>query len=250
MEINFKDQTVLVTGATRGIGKAIADDLYQAGAHVLLTGTNPDTIQRLNRELNEKNIPRKEYLQVDFSDNASLRQFLQRLETYPQIHACINNAGINRIAMLDETKEEDYDQILQVNLKSTFMICRQLGTRMKAANYGRIVNIASIWSVVTRPGRSIYTVSKFGMDGLTRTAAVELAPYNVLVNTVSPGFTMTELTAATNTPQQIEEITKMIPARRMAQPHEIAKTVLFLASDLNTYMTGQNLAVDGGYTNV
>jgi 3-oxoacyl-[acyl-carrier protein] reductase len=250
MEISFSGRTVVVTGATRGIGKAIADDFYHAGADLVLTGTNAKMVNRLNEELKQHAIKRKRYVQADFSSEESLQTFLEELKRYPRIDVCVNNAGINRINMVEETRIEDYDQILQVNLRAPFLICRQVASLMKAADYGRIVNIASIWSIITRPGRSIYTTSKFGLDGMTRALAVELAPYNILVNTVSPGFTLTELTKATNTPEEIKEIADKIPAKRMAQPEEIAKAVLFLASDLNTYITGQNIAVDGGYTNV
>ena len=121
---------------------------------------------------------------------------------------------------------------------------------MKKNGYGRIVNITSIWSVITRPGRSIYTTAKFAIAGLTKTLAIELAEYNILVNSVGPGFTITELTATTNTSEEIKKITDIIPIKRMAQPIEIANTILFLCSDLNTYLTGQNIIVDGGYTNV
>lgn len=248
MDISFSGRTAAVTGATRGIGKAIADVFYHAGADLILTGTNVKTVNRLNEELKKNAIKRKRYVRADFSSEESLQTFLEELKRYPRIDVCVNNAGINRINMVEETRIEDYDEILQVNLRAPFLICRQVASSMKAANYGRIVNIASIWSIITRAGRSIYTSSKFGLDGMTRTLAVELAPYNILVNTVSPGFTLTELTKATNTPEEIKEIADKIPAKRMAQPEEIAKVVLFLASDLNTYITGQNIAVDGGYT--
>ena len=250
MEINFTGKTVLVTGATRGIGKAIADDLYNAGAHLILTGTNPEDIRRLNETCREQNIQRKEYIPADFSSESSLKEFLHALDRWDRIDACINNAGINRINFVEDTREQDFDEIHRVNVKAPFMICRYLLPKMKAARYGRIVNIASIWSIVTRPGRSIYTATKFALDGMTRTMAVEAAAYNVLVNTVSPGFTLTELTQATNTPEEIEEIAQKIPAKRFARSEEIAKVVLFLACEANSYMTGQNIAVDGGYINV
>jgi 3-oxoacyl-[acyl-carrier protein] reductase len=250
MEINFPGKTVLVTGATRGIGKAIAEDFYHAGASLILTGTNPNVIDQLNENIKKHSIERKRYIQADFSNDESLQTFLEELSQYDRIDVCVNNAGINRINLVEDTRIEDFDLIHRVNIRAPFLICRQLAPRMKAANYGRIVNIASIWSIITRPGRSIYTASKFGLDGMSRTLAVELAQDNVLVNTVSPGFTLTELTKTTNTPEEIKEIADQIPAKRMAQPEEIAKIVLFLASDLNTYITGQNIVVDGGYTNV
>jgi 3-oxoacyl-[acyl-carrier protein] reductase len=248
MDINFSGKTVVVTGASRGIGKAIAENFYDAGADLILTATNADRVNRFNQEIKQQDIERKQYILADFSSEESLQTFLEELKRYPCIDVCVNNAGINRINMVEDTRIEDFDLIHRVNVKAPFLICRQLASRMKTANYGRIVNIASIWSIITRAGRSIYTTSKFGLDGMTRTLAVELAPYNILVNAISPGFTLTELTKATNTPEEIKEIADKIPVKRMAQPEEIAKVVLFLASDLNTYITGQNIAVDGGYT--
>jgi len=121
---------------------------------------------------------------------------------------------------------------------------------MKKANYGRIVNIASIWSIKSRPGRTAYTITKSGIVGLTKTSSIELAPYNILVNAVSPGFTMTELTMRTLPEKEFNELKSIVPAQRFAEPSEIAKTVLFLVSDLNTYLTGQNIAIDGGFSNV
>jgi len=137
-----------------------------------------------------------------------------------------------------------------INLKAPYLISREVSRTMKRNGYGRIVNITSIWSTITRPGRSLYALTKSGIVGLTRTLAVELAESNILVNAVAPGFTMTELTASTNTPEEIGKITGMIPIKRMALPEEIANLVLFLCSDLNSYLTGQNIVIDGGYTNV
>ena len=121
---------------------------------------------------------------------------------------------------------------------------------MKTNKYGRIINISSIWSSVTRSGRSLYSTTKCGLVGLTKTLSVELASYDILVNAVGPGFTLTELTMSTNTPVEIAKMSDIIPIKRFAKPAEIANLVLFLGSDLNTYITGQNMIIDGGYTNV
>jgi 3-oxoacyl-[acyl-carrier protein] reductase len=118
---------------------------------------------------------------------------------------------------------------------------------MKKMNYGRIVNIASIWSIITKPGRAVYAATKSGLVGMTRAVAVDLAPYGILVNAVSPGFVNTELTKNTLSPEECESLSSQVPMGRFAEPEEIARTVLFLSSDWNTYLTGQNLVVDGGY---
>lgn len=242
--MDFTGKTVLITGGTRGIGKAIADYLYESGATLLLTGTRQEQVDRLNAEGD----PRRTYLQVDFSDVQSLERFTTRLKEYERIDVCVNNAGINIVQDFCEVPQEDYDKVYQINVAAPYKILKAVVPTMKRNGYGRVVNIASIWSVINRPGRSSYAVSKNAVVGLTKSLAVELAKDNVLVNAVSPGFTLTELTATTNTPEQIAELSAKVPANRMAQPKEIATVVAFLCSSLNSYLTGQNIVVDGGYT--
>ncbi len=245
--IDLTGRNALITGATRGIGKAIAQLLFDAGATVIITGTKADEIERLQKD----NISdRMHYFQVDFSSESSLSDFLNYINKLKAIDILVNNAGVNRINLNTETSAEDYDFLTNINLKAPYMICREVSKMMKRDNYGRIVNITSIWSSITRPGRSLYALTKTGIVGLTKTLSVELAEHNIMVNAVGPGFTLTELTATTNTAEEIEKISSVIPIRRMAQPIEIANLVLFLCSDLNTYLTGQNIIIDGGYTNV
>ena len=129
-------------------------------------------------------------------------------------------------------------------------LLRAFVSSMKKHQYGKIVNIGSIWGIVSKPGRTTYSAAKHGIHGITKTLAVELAEYNVLVNTVSPGFTLTELTRKNNTEEQIAQIAENIPMRRMAEPKEIADVVCYLVSERNTYITGQLIAVDGGYTSI
>ena len=138
--------------------------------------------------------------------------------------------------------------MMEVNLKSPIRLLRAVTPKMKEGHYGRIVNIGSIWSVVSKRGRTVYSVTKHGIHGLTKTLAVELAEYNILVNTVCPGFTLTELTKKNNTQDEIDAISREIPLGRMAKPEEIASAVCYLVSEQNTYLTGQIIAVDGGYT--
>jgi len=250
MKIDFKNKTALVTGATQGIGKAIADTLYKAGANLILTGIEKKEIEKLNAENKNKGITNVQYLLADFSNPASMDNFLKKLDAYKQIDICVNNAGVNKINSFVETTTEDFEWMEAINLGAPYKILKVVGPKMLANNYGRVVNIASIWSIKTRHSRSLYTTTKNALVGLTKTLAVEWAPYNILVNAVSPGFTLTELTKSTNTLEQLETIKKAIPAERMAEPIEIARVVSFLCSDLNTYLTGQNVTVDGGYTNV
>lgn len=250
MDIDYTNKTVLVTGATRGIGKSIADLLYESGANLFLTGTKKTEIEILNASMRELDINRMHYMQVDFTDEESMSGFCDRLSSLDRIDVCINNAGINLINDFCNVSLDEFMRIMQVDLLSAYQILKLVVPKMKQNKYGRIVNIASIWSVISRPGRSSYTTAKNAIIGLTKGLAVELAPHNIMVNAVSPGFTLTELTKTTNTHEQIKELENKIPAKRMATPQEIARVVTFLCSEYNSYMTGQNITVDGGYTNV
>ncbi len=249
MIIDFTGKTALVTGATRGIGKAIADTLWQSGAEVYLTGTKQKEIDALNQEVKAQGIERKHYLCVNLSNEDSLNKFLQELEKIPQIDICVNNAGINIVRDFCEVPFEEFMKVQQVNVFGPRQILNVVVPKMRAQKYGRIVNIASIWSVINRPGRSSYGISKNAIHGLTKALSIELAADNIMVNSVSPGFTMTELTKKTNTPEQLVELGNKVAARRLADPQEQANVVAFLCSEQNSYMTGQNLVVDGGYTN-
>lgn len=250
MRIDFEGRVVLVTGATRGIGKQIALDFAELGAELILTGTHKDQIEMLNRNIEKSRNLREKYYCVDFTDPASTGTFLAELREYDRIDVCVNNAGINRIEYVDKTKIEDWDDILSVNLKAPFLIIREVSKIMKKNGYGRIINISSIFGVISREKRTIYSASKFGLRGLTIASSNELARHNILVNTVSPGFVLTELTKIILSEQEMAELVAQVPARRFATPEEISKAVLFLASSFNTYITGQNIIVDGGYVNV
>ena len=250
MKIDFEEQVILITGATRGIGRQIADDFAELGAELILTGTNEDEVGTLNRSIEELENPKKKYHCVNFLDANSTEKFLDELRDYSRIDVCINSAGINRIDYIDETKTEDWDDIIAVNLKAPFLITREISKIMKKNGYGRIVNIGSIFGSISREKRSIYSSSKFGLRGLTVASSNELARYNILVNTVSPGFVLTELTKSILSEEEMTELAAQVPMGRLAEPGEISKVVLFLASGFNTYITGQDIIVDGGYVNV
>jgi 3-oxoacyl-[acyl-carrier protein] reductase len=247
VSIDLKDKVALITGGTRGIGKSIVDVFMKAGAIVLVTGTKKDEIDRLNIK---KDSDRIHYLYLDFSLEESVNEFVNKILPNHNINILINNAGINKIDLNINTTNDDYDLLNNVNLKGPYILSREVSKRMKENGFGRIVNITSIWSIISRPGRTLYSLTKWGIVGLTKTLSTELADKNILVNSVAPGFTKTELTDSTNTLEELNTIKSLIPVRRFADPIEIANLVLFLSSDLNTYITGQNIVIDGGYTNV
>jgi len=250
MKIDFSGQSILVTGGTRGIGKQIADDFADLGAKLIITGTNKKKIDALNKMAIRNKKVKKKYVAVNFTDKKSLKYFLDEISSYGDIDVCINNAGINRINYIDDTLVEDWEEICAVNLEAPLLITREISKIMKKNKYGRIVNISSIFGVISREKRSLYSISKFGIRGLTITSSIELARHNILVNAVSPGIVLTDLTRTILSKEEIDELSMQIPVGRLARPDEISKIVLFLSSKHNTYITGQNIIVDGGFVNV
>ncbi len=221
MDANRK--TALITGASRGIGRAVAEWFRRAGYDVLTPSRS----------------------EMDLRDPASIAAWCARTE---RVDVLVNNAGINTIAPLGRLGDDVLEEMLQVNLKAPLQIVRALEERIGGGRWGRIVNLSSVWAFVSKEGRCGYTAAKSAIRGVTQTLALELAPRNILVNAVAPGFVNTELTRQNNTPAQIAALAEAIPLARLAEPEEIAELVGFLASERNTYITGQTFLIDGGYT--
>jgi 3-oxoacyl-[acyl-carrier protein] reductase len=217
-------RTALVTGASRGIGLAIANLFRELGIEVLAP-------------------TRKE---LDLLSNNSVDKYIEELNR--KIDILVNNAGINPLASSTEVPDSDISDTLQVNLISPMRLIRGLLPSMINQKYGRIINISSVWSVVSKPGRIIYSISKSGLNGMTRAIAVEVAKYNILINAIAPGFVNTDLTRKNNSEEEIRNLENAIPIRRLAEPVEIAEIVAFLCSDKNSYITGQTIFIDGGYS--
>jgi 3-oxoacyl-[acyl-carrier protein] reductase len=249
MNLDFIGKTVLVTGATRGIGKQIADDLAVLGANLILTGTHPKQIAELNQLAINNNLNKKYYC-LDLLNKKSLDDFIENLENYPKIDGLINNAGINRLNYINDIIDTDWDEMLTVNLSAPFKLLKVVSKKMINHQYGRVINIASIFSKISKEKRSAYSASKFGLHGLTVGVSNDLARYNIMINTLSPGFVMTELTQKNLLVTEIEQLAKQVPAQRFAEVKDISNVALFLLSEMNTYLTGQNIIVDGGFTNV
>lgn len=220
----MKGRTALVTGASRGIGLAIATRFEELGATVLA--------------------PTR--AELDLSSDNSVDSYLKAVD--PSVDILVNNAGINPLADITELTDTDMYETLQVNLISPFRMARGVAPAMIERKYGRILNISSIWGSVSKPRRLAYTISKSGLNGMTRSLAVELSQYNILANAVAPGFVNTELTKQNNTEEELREIAAMLPIRRLAEPSEIADFVAFLCSERNSFVTGQVILADGGYS--
>ena len=243
MNLDFRGKTALVTGASRGIGHRIATDLAACGAKLIVTSTSPEPSAKLVEELG----PDTQHVAVDFGNRASTSDFLAFVRALSELHVCVNNAGATRHGPLEEASEEDWDVTTDVNLKAPFFVSQAAAEVMRRGRYGRIVNVSSIWAHRTMAGRSVYTATKFGLRGLTLSFALELARANVLVNVVAPGFTLTDMVRRNYSKEQLAELESRIPVGRLATVEDISRAVLFLASDLNSYITGQSLVVDGGY---
>ena len=245
---DFSGKRVLVTGGTQGIGLSIAHSYAKLGARLIITGTKPLKSYDFNIPLSGEIPFDFDYVQADFSNEKSLSGLLDKLRSYNHIDVCVNNAGTNRISIIDDLTDDDYNFVADINLRAPFFICREISKIMKKNKYGRIINISSIWSVISKPRRTVYTTTKFGIVGLSKALAVELAPYNILVNSIAPGFVMTDLTKKSLSHVEMDELTNLIPLGRFAKPEEITSLVLFLSSDVNTYITGQNIVIYGGFT--
>ena len=236
MILDFKGRTILVTGGTRGIGRKVVETLLTLGGDVIISGTKDPGINGVL------------FIRSDFSTRFGIDKFINELDKIEKIDACFNCAGINRIDDIENIDISDFDSVMNVNLYAPFIISKYLVKKMKDNKYGRIVNVSSIWGTITKRGRTSYSVSKNGIIGLTRSLAVESAEYNVIVNCISPGFTETELTRNSLTVEEISQLEKDIPLKRMAKPEEISNVSVFLLSELNSYMSGQNIIVDGGFS--
>lgn len=215
----------LVTGGARGIGKVVCQRFEKAGYQVVA--------------------PTR--AEMDLSDPESVAAYVAANQDQV-FDTIVNNAGINEPHEIEDITDDELQRTMAINLMAPIQLLRGFVGGMKRRGYGRIVNVGSIWAVVSKAGRCTYAASKNGIHGVTNTLAVELAPYHILVNTVCPGFTLTDLTYQNNTAEQIADITKDIPLGRMAEPWEIAELIYFVGSEANTYMTGQKITIDGGFT--
>lgn len=243
MQFDFEDQIVIVTGATRGIGKQIASDFQKARATLILTGTNSEEIDKLNSEaLNSTT-----WKCVNFLIESEFKDFLDFLSNLKRVDVLINNAGINYRSSITNFPLNKFDDVLNVNLRSPFRLMQTIIPIMKKQKYGKIVNIASISSKIAFSERCAYVASKHGIVGLTKTLALECAQDNILINCVSPGIIETDLTKDILGAQEISDIIKKIPLGRLGKPSDISEVVLFLSDKTNHFITGSNIVTDGGF---
>jgi 3-oxoacyl-[acyl-carrier protein] reductase len=239
---DLTSKTALVTGATGGIGEAIARALHVRGATVALSGTRAEKLEALAADLGE----RVHVLPANLSDRAAVDALVPAAESaMGQLDILVNNAGITRDNLFMRMKDEEWDDVIEVNLTAGFRLCRAAVKGMMRRRYGRIINIASVVGVTGNPGQGNYAAAKAGLIGMAKSLAREVASRNITVNTIAPGFIETPMTDALNDKQK-ESILTTVPAGRLGKADEIAAAALYLASEEAAYVTGETLHVNGG----
>lgn len=236
--INLTGKTALVTGASGALGGACAKQLHALGAHVIISGTNAEKLKTLEAELKTNVTVRA----CDLHDAADCQKMVEEIE---KLDILVCNAGITKDMLCIKMSNESFDEVLQINLKASFVLNRTAIQKMMRERYGRIINISSVVAVSGNPGQANYCASKAGLIGMTKSMAMEVASRNVTINTVAPGFIVSDMTNKLNDAQK-EAILSRIPSKAMGNPEDIAHAVAFLASDAASYITGQTLHINGG----
>ncbi|MBA3721900.1 MAG: 3-oxoacyl-ACP reductase FabG [Parachlamydiaceae bacterium] len=247
MKLLLENQVAIVTGGTAGIGRAIALKFAEEGAKVVLFGTNIENGKAVVEEI--KQMTKKDeahFIQVDISNTEAVNGAIEKaIGIYGQVDILVNNAGITADQLLMKMSEDEWDRVINTNLKSCYNTCHAIVRAMMKARKGRIINVSSVVGLVGNAGQANYAASKAGMIGFTKALAKELAARNILVNCIAPGFIQTNMTDKLSDSQK-EAILKDIPLGRMGEPIDIANMACFLASSHGKYITGQVLTVDGG----
>ncbi|MDP2193106.1 MAG: 3-oxoacyl-ACP reductase FabG [Alphaproteobacteria bacterium] len=243
----LQNKTALVTGATGGIGQAIALNLVQNGANVILSGTREQVLADVkDRMISCVPSAQIAVLPCNLSDAAAVDALFEQAESFfGSIQILINNAGITRDGLLMRMKDDDWNDVLTVNLSSVFRLSRSAVKRMMREKYGRIINITSVVGITGNPGQTNYCASKAGIIGFSKALAQEVASRNITVNCVAPGFIETDMTASLGDAAR-QKILTTIPQNKMGTPEDIAHATTFLASDHAAYITGHTLHVNGG----
>jgi len=237
----------LVTGGTRGIGAAITRTLVAAGCHVTVTARSDQSFADFLDTLANADKPQVAFICCDFENDADVMALESDVKE-GAFDILINNAGINKIALTGDIELDDFTRLQKVNVEVPFRLSKAVIANMAIQKWGRIVNLTSIFGSVSKSMRASYSTSKFGLHGMTKAMALDCAKDNILINAVGPGVIETELTRNVLGADGIKMMSENIPMGRLGQPEEVAQLVAFLASEANSYLTGQQIIIDGGYT--
>lgn len=235
MFASLDGKTALVTGGTRGIGKAIALELKAAGANVIISGSNLERTTEIANEMGMGAVA------ADLSDDSAVSELLENL---PEVDILVNNAGITRDGLFMRQKDEDWDAVMRVNVDAAVRLSRKVSKKMMSKKFGRIINISSVVGHMGNIGQTNYVASKAAMTGFTKALAQEIARKGVTVNSIAPGFIETEMTSQM-TEKALDAMLSKVPASRMGKPEDIAAAVRFLASDEASYINGTTIHVNG-----
>lgn len=247
MQQLLKDQTAIVTGGSAGIGRSIAETFANHGAKVAIFGTNEERGQAAANEINaQTGSETAKFYQVDVSNKEAVAKAIQDVQShFGNVDILVNNAGVTRDQLLIKMTEEDWDDVMAINAKSCYNTCQALVRQMMKARRGKIINMSSVVGMTGNAGQANYAASKSAIIGFSKALAKELAPRNICVNCVAPGFINTRMTQALGE-QQKDAILSQIPFGKMGTVEDVANAALFLASPLADYITGQVITVDGG----
>lgn len=247
LQKSLAGKTAIVTGATSGIGKAIMFEFLRSGAEVIGLGTNPEKIAAVLQEAKASGFENACFLQsCDVSSKSHVDSFFSSLPpAFARLDILVNNAGVTKDGLLVRMPLDDWEKVIDTNLRSCFLMSQQAAKLMMKTRSGRIINVSSVVGLIGNAGQTNYAASKAGMIGFSKSLAREMASRNILVNCIAPGFVETEMTAALGE-EKNKGVLEKIPLGRKGTCQDIAQTALFLASDLSSYITGQVIVVDGG----
>lgn len=246
MELEIKDKVALITGSTRGLGKAIAEKLAEEKVKVIITGTNEEKAKQVAQTFSEKYSIESDGYSLDVASEESVKQAVKAIiQKFGRIDILVNNAGITRDSRLMMMKLTDWEAVLRTNLTGAFNCTKVVSKRMLLQNSGRIINITSVVGLMGNVGQANYSASKAGLIGLTKTTAKELAERNVTVNAIAPGYIESDMTDVLSDDVS-KKMLSLIPMGSYGKPEDVADAVLFLVSNKARYITGQVLNVDGG----
>ena len=245
--MKLKNKVAIVTGASRGIGRSVAQEISKSGAHVVCVSRSEDDLLKISKKLNNEGFSSSSFV-CDVSNFNDFKKLIDdTVSKFNRVDILVNNAGITKDNLIMRMPESDWDKVIDVNLKGVFNGIKAVSRQMMKQKHGRIINISSIVGLIGNPGQANYAASKAGVIGLGKAVSKELASRNITVNTIAPGYIETDMVEDIQETVK-EDLFKQIPLGRIGKPSDIATAVLYLASDEAGYITGQTLTIDGGMT--